>query len=900
MAIVIDRRGLLARLAAALMFAFLLPALPAAAKAPASETTASNILRATLPNGLKVVIVPNKLAPVVATSVNYLVGSNEVPEGFPGTAHAVEHMMFRGSPGLSAQQLSNIGSVMGGYYNANTRETMTQYYYNVPAEDLDVALNIEAARMAGIDCSQADWEKERGAIEQEVSRDMSMPQYKAQEKVRANLFAGTPYEHTPLGTRDSFDKTSAADLKAFHDTWYVPNNAVLIVVGNVEPKAALAKIKAIFGPLKAKPLPARPPVNLKPVEAANVNIDLDQPYTLAYLALRVPGYDSKDEAALEVLADVLQSKRYALYDMVAQGKALITFYGYSPLKTSGLAFLGVAIPPGADVAAAQKEMRDVIAKTLKDGVPADLVAAAKLQERRAAEQQKNSIAGLASVWADALVAAGLSSPDEAMARIEKVSTADVDRVARAYLTLDKAITVTLVSTGGGKPVAGGNSGGPESIALPESKPVELPAWAKAALDRLEAPKATMTPQVATLSNGLTLIVQPTKVSGTVSLYGMVRSDSDIQAAPGKEGVDTMLGELMDYGTTHLDRLAFRKAVDGIGASIDAGTGFSVSVLAKDFDRAVELLADNELNPALPEKALAALKSQYAPFFARRLTSPDYLTGRAVDEALLPKGDPELRQATGETVAALTRDDLVAYYKKVFRPDMTAIVVIGDITPQKARAVVEKYFGAWKAEGPKPDIDLPAVAANKAMTANVPNPAKVQDEVTLAHNLAMTRKDSDFYALALGNSVLGGGVFSARLYNDLRVNSGLVYNVSSRLVLGRTRGSYAVDYGSDPDKVSQASAIVIKDIKDMQATEVPEQALRDAKALMVRQIPLEESSIYAIAGGYLSRFDLDLPLDENLRAARRYIDITPAEVQAAFKKWLRPDDLVLVTQGPAPK
>src|SRR5579863_682091 len=130
-----------------------------------SRAADRDVLRATLSNGLRVIIVRNTLAPVVATSVNYLVGSDEAPKGFPGMAHAQEHMMFRGSAGLSADQLAEIGNVMGGNFNANTRESLTQYLYTVPSEDLDLALNIEASRMRDVSDRQEDWDKERGAIE---------------------------------------------------------------------------------------------------------------------------------------------------------------------------------------------------------------------------------------------------------------------------------------------------------------------------------------------------------------------------------------------------------------------------------------------------------------------------------------------------------------------------------------------------------------------------------------------------------------------------------------------------------------------------------------------------------------------------------------------------------------
>ncbi|HEY1898446.1 MAG TPA: insulinase family protein, partial [Steroidobacteraceae bacterium] len=176
----------------------------------ASSPAHSTVLRATLENGLRVVIVRNTLAPVVATSVNYMVGSQETPAGFPGTAHAQEHMMFRGSPGLSADQLANIGSIMGGDFNANTRENLTQYLYTVPAEDLDVALHIEALRMKGVTDSQSEWNHERGAIEQEVAQDLSDPGYVLYSKLRGIEFAGTPYAYDALGTRPSFEKTTAA------------------------------------------------------------------------------------------------------------------------------------------------------------------------------------------------------------------------------------------------------------------------------------------------------------------------------------------------------------------------------------------------------------------------------------------------------------------------------------------------------------------------------------------------------------------------------------------------------------------------------------------------------------------------------------------------------------------
>ena len=257
---------------------------------------APGVVRATLANGLRVVVVQNSLAPVVATSVNYLAGSDETPAGFPGTAHAMEHMMFRGSPGLSAEQLADIGSILGGDFNANTREGMTQYLFTVPAEDLDIALHIEALRMRAVLASAKEWDNERGAIEQEVAQDLSEPGYLLIEKLRGRMFAGTPYAHDALGTRPSFQKTTAAMLKSFHDTWYAPNNAILVIAGNVDPEATLSEVKQLFGDIPAKKLPPKPQVRLRPVQPGSFTVDTDQPSGTLMIAMRTPGPRDADFA----------------------------------------------------------------------------------------------------------------------------------------------------------------------------------------------------------------------------------------------------------------------------------------------------------------------------------------------------------------------------------------------------------------------------------------------------------------------------------------------------------------------------------------------------------------------------------------------------------------------------
>lgn len=869
-----------------------------AAAAPAAA--GGEVLRATLPNGLRVVIVRNSLAPVVTTEMNYLVGSNEAPAGFPGTAHALEHMMFRGSPGLSKDQLAEIAATLGGDFNADTTQTVTQYYFTVPAGDLDLALHIDALRMRGLDLSAGEWDKERGAIEQEVARDLSNPQYVFYSQLLAAMFKGTPYAHDALGTRASFDKTTTAMLRQFYRSWYAPNNAIFVIVGDVDPRRTLAKVQALFGGIPAKKLPPRPSLRLQPVKAETLHLPTDLPYGLALIAYRFPGLRTRDYAASQILADVLASKRGRLYALAPEGKALYAGFQASAFPATGIGFAFGVFPKGGNAGVLLDDMRTAIAATLSGGVPAELVAAAKRQEIAELEFEKNSVTGLANAWSEALAFQGLASPDELKAAFQAVTVADVARVAKRYLDAAHAITAILTPQSSGKAVTARGFGGAESFAAAPEKPVSLPEWARAALGRLSLPAFHLHPYVTRLPNGIRLIVQPTGVSDTVSVFGRIKNRPVMEEAPGEEGVSQVLDGLFEYGSTHLDRLAFQKALDAIAARERAGTSFSVQAPAEHFERAVALLADNELHPALPAGAFKVVREQTARFLAGELESPGYLFGRVMDKLLLPTGDPALRQPTPKTVMGLTLEAVRGYYARAFRPDLTTIVVIGKVTPAKAQGVISRYFGAWRAEGKPPLTELPPVPRNRPGEARVPDRTSVQDEVVLIQGLASNLHNPDRYALTLGDQILGQGFYASRLYRDLREKAGLVYTVNSRFDWSPTRAFYQVEYGCDPDKVGEARALILRDLKAMQATAVTPAELARAKAMLLRRIPLEQASTDRIAGALL-RYSLDgLPLDEPLVAARRYLKLTAPEVQAAYRKWIRPEDFVQVVKGPAPK
>ncbi len=883
---------------ALLVLASLLPTLFLGSLTRAETPPAPALVRATLENGLRVVILRSSLAPVVTTRLCYLVGSNESPAGFPGTAHALEHMMFRGSEGLSAEQLASLTAAMGGRSNAFTSQDVTQYLFTVPADQLETVLRIEAIRMRDVLCTEELWNKERGAIEQEVARDLSMPMYVFYSRLLERMFTGTPYAHDALGTRPSFEKTTGAMLKDFHDTWYVPNNAVLIIVGDVDPARALAMVKRLFGPIPRRPLPPRPRVDLRPVEPAEIRLDSDLPYAMAIVAYRLPGYRSPDMAAAGILADVLDSRRAGLYALGAEGKVLFAGFNYSLYREAGLGYAFAAFPKEKDPDEVVALLKGVVDGYLERGLPAELVEAVKRKTITAAEFRKNDIEDLAGEWARVLTLEGKNSPEDSIAAVRRVTVEDVNRIARACLRNEKAVVGILVPHESGKPVApSGDFQRTESFGPQQTETVALPDWARGVTRLPPVPSSRVHPKVVVLPNGLRVIIQPQSVSDTVTLYGRVKNTPELQEPKGREGVTEVLEGLFSYGTTTHDRLAFQREVDEIAAEIEVGRSFSLEVLSDAFDRGAELLAENLLHPALPPRAFEIVREETAAHVEGRRKSPSYVSRRALISRLYPKDDPRQREATPETVRSLKLEDVRDYYRSTFRPDLTTIVIVGNLPPACAVETVERYFASWKAVGPRPVTDLPPVPLNRPASVTVPDKSRIQDRVTLVETLGITRVHPDYYPLNVGLHVLSGGFYATRLYRDLRKRTGLVYTVQAFLQARKTRAVFGVIYGCDPDKVTRARSLVVENLRRMQKEPVSREELVRAKTLLVRQVPLSEASVSGVARTLLHLAVEELPLDEPVRAARRYLETPAVQVQRAFQKWIRPDDFVQVTLGP---
>ena len=862
-----------------------------------ADAKPDGVTRATLTNGLQVIVVNDPLAPVVTTMLNYKVGSNE--QSIDGQAHALEHMMFRGSKTLSVNQFMDTVGVTGGNFDADTQDSITQYFFTVPSQYLDIALRLERSRASGLSITQDQWSQERGAITQEVTQDNSNATYRLFTKMQSRMLAGTPYAKNGLGTVESFaHQIDAKNLRTFYNTWYHPNNAVFVIVGDVDGPSTIAKVKALFGDLPAAKLPTRDPVRLQPLKAAVYRDTSDQPYTAVLLGYRMPGFDSKDNAAAQIVADVLNSQRGDFFALAANGKAYGTeFFVQSYRKVSiGIAF--VAVPTTTKPEDAAKWTRDIIDGYRKNGVPADLVEAAKLREIAQLEQSRTSISDLANQWSAAVAGEGLSSPDDMISDFEHVSVADVNRVLRASLDNSSAIAAYAVPKNSGRLSAGGEMA-KEQVSVPPSRHEALPAFAQHVLDSLAVPKQTLSPVDMTLANGIRLIVQPEQTAHYVAVAGAILNNPQVQEPSGKEGVASIESSLLPYGTTTYDRIAYQQQLDAIAASVHAGPSFALSVPSAGFDRGMQLLADDELHPAYDPRYFGIVKTQTLQGVADEEKSPDHLAQVALTNALYPVGDPARRFETADSVKSVTLDDVKTWHAASYRPDLTTIVVIGDVTPDQAKATVEKYFGTWSATGSKPNVYASPVPLNDAKNVNVPANGRVQSSVQLIQNIDLRRTDPEWPALQVANTALTGGFYSSLLYHDLREVHGFAYYVGSSVAAGKYRSTFSVNYASDPKNVVPSQQQIVAVLSGLQKNGLEPDRLLRAKALLMGEIPIRESSFNGV-GGLLIDYSLrGLPLDQNLIDSKNELDVTQDTLKAAIAKFLRPNAFVRVVTGPAP-
>ena len=887
---------MIGRLCAAVMAGvFFLPQVVFAQTASASKAA---VVQATLANGMHVVLLPDKLAPVATTVMLYGVGSDD--DTMPGIAHATEHMMFRGTADVSATQFAEMAARAGAQYNAETSNISTQYYFKLPSAYTGLALRLEADRMTGALDREKDWDTERSAIEQEVRAHQSVPTASLTAKLRKAFFGDTPYARDGVGTIESFDKMRASDIAAFYHAWYHPANATLVVSGDIDPQTVLAEIHRDFDAIPSVPLPQHKAYSITPLTASTISDTVSEvPVPIAALVFRYPDLRSPDYAAASVLTAALQNQRGILTDLEVQGKVLGGFAVSAAFRDIGMSVVAAAGLPASSPAQTRASLESALDTYRQSGVPADLVEAAKQKLLSEQDYRESSISGLAFTWAGSLAADG-EPPDQVYANLQQVTPADVNRVLRSYLDAKNELAVLMQPKPGAAVAHTAGSSTSENVQVTPDKEEPMPAWAQAYFTApLRVPQADAAVRTYHLSNGLTLTVRPERNSPTVVVNGYIENSPQLYEPRGKDGVSEIAQALLPWGTTTYARTAYDAQLDAIAASVDLGSSFSAQVQAKNFDRAVQLLADGMLHPAFPAQAFALVQNNSARTLAAAANEPRTLAGIARREALYPPGDPRRRRATAATVGAVTLDDVKNWYHFAYRPDLTTIAIVGDVSPQQAKASIERYFGAWHAPATKkPSFKFPSIKRSSGgKTVTVNSSASTHSEVTLTQVIGVRSGEMDAIALELANTMLSDEGTGSLLFRDLRTAHGYVYDADSSLNIGSSTSTFSIDFASDPKNVSRAQAAAVAEVRNLQDHAVPDIELQRAKALLLAERVLPLDSYEGIAGDILDSAKNGLTVADEDRFWQRLLRVTPAQVQQAVKKWINVDRFSRVILAP---
>ncbi len=908
--------------------AFAAPVPAAAVQAPAADAAApvSELVsevdipyqQFTLDNGLRVIVHTDRKAPIVAVSVWYDVGSKEEPKGKTGFAHLFEHLMFNGSenaPGDFFKPLKEVGATD---YNGTTSFDRTNYFETVPTPALDRALFLESDRMGHLTgaITQAVLDEQRGVVQNEKRQGDNQPYGLFRYRMVEGLFPAThPYGHTTIGSMADLDAASLADVKQWFHDHYGPNNAVLVLAGDIDLATAKKKVEKYFGDIPRGPQNVLPQAPIPTLPARKDEVMKDRvAATMITRMWAVPGVNSPDMAPLDVAAGVLgglDSSR--LTDaLVRKEKLAVQVNAYNQsLAQVGIFVIQVIVRPGVDADVVGKRVDEIIADFLKTGPTEDEV------RRVVTSSAARTIAGLESVGgfggkAVALAQGALYSNDpgrykEDLENLAAQTPANVKAVANKWLSRPVyALTIEP---------------GPREAYAEATPPAKVPADTAA---KAEADEATVKgtrgplPEVGKVADLIFPEVEHTRLANGIELIyahrdavpitlATISFDAGTAADPADAlGTEALTLGMMDQGTTSLDATELAEAQERLGATISTGAGadrtyVGVFTPSANLLPALDLLADVVKNPAFAPAEVERVKGQQLAAIAQEMTSPRGLAARALPPLLFGEASPYAKQqGSGDpaAVAKLTRDDLIAFQHAWLRPDKATIFVTSSAPLAEVKAALDARFGAWTMPG---TAGTKTFAGNSAQSAPkivlIDRPDSPQSLIRAGVLTGLVGTD-DMLAYNAANDTLGGN-FLSRINMDLREAKSWSYGAGGGFDELEHAAPYIINAPVQADKTGPAIASLRQDLTSFLTTDGITKAEFDRTVTgTIRQLAgsFETSGDVMRAMQNIELFDR--PDDYYATLADRYRAFTIPQLDGAIRKVLDPDKLVWVVVGEA--
>ncbi|HEV8308691.1 MAG TPA: pitrilysin family protein [Methylomirabilota bacterium] len=875
---------------------------PAPTPSPGATFTAG-IRETTLPNGLKVLTKEVRSAPVVSFSVWYKVGSRNEHTGITGVSHLLEHMMFKGTKRYAVGEIARTLFLNGAAFNASTYYDWTNYWETIASDRLELAMAIEADRMAHSRIDKTDLDAEMTVVRSELEGGENNPGRLLWQAVAATAFQAHPYHWPVIGWRSDVENVPRDAIHHYYKTHYGPNTATVVIVGDVDAAEALRLVGKHFGPLARIPVP--PPVyTAEPPQRGERRVTVRRAGSLPMVmtAYKGPAASHPDFYALDVLAMVLGEGRTSrLYQgLVEKQLASSADAGAPSLKDPFLIYLSATARPGVPAEKLEAALLEEVERVKAAPITDEELARATRRIEADFVFQTDSVSAQArqiGYWAMVDDWRYLATY---LDRIRALTPAGIQAIARKYLVPDARTVGYFIPT-----TEGGEAAPPPKEA---SARVEKPRRG----DRLiPLPKPSKTAPVSrqiarfTLDNGIRVVVQENPANPTLALRASVPAGSIVEPRD-TPGLASLTASMLTRGTATRSALEFATVLENVGARLDATANTLTTMISgraqsKDFELVLDLLADMLTRPAFPAEDLERLKGRALAGLSQEKTSPDRLASRAFERAIYPPGHP-LRAVTveeaEEAIKRATREDLEQFYRRQYGPDRMILVVTGDVKADRVRQGLAARLGAWPRNPqatPLPAPDVPLQDKPETLVIRVPD--RSQTAILWGHAGGLRRSDPDFYATQVLNLILGGaGALNSRLGNIIRDEQGLAYNVYSFFDANLYPGPFEAALGTNPANARKAIGSLEAEIRRMREKGATQRERDEAVAYLTGRFPLRLETNVGMAEILWAVEFYSLGSDYIDRYGDHYRAVTVAQVNEAARKHLHPDRATLIVAG----
>jgi len=918
----ITRRPLAAALAMAITATFGVAGL-APADAATRPAAGSEVLipyeEFTLPNGLRVVVHTDRKAPIVAVNIWYHVGSKDEPAGRSGFAHLFEHLMFNGSENHRGEFFEPFELVGATDMNGTTWLDRTNYFQNVPTTALDMALWMESDRMGHLlgAIDQKVLDEQRGVVQNEKRQGENQPYGQADDEIYRALYPkGHPYHHSTIGSMNDLNAASLEDVKNWFRAWYGPNNAVLVLAGDIDAKTAREKVTRYFGDIPAGP--TMPRVEAGPVKRQTTRATMTDkvPQARIYRAWSVARYGDADLERLQLLAQVLGGSKSSRLDrrLVFQDKLAdkVSAYVY-PFELASTFYITADVKQGVDPARVEAIIDEELRRLLAEGPDAAELQQAQTVVKAGFVRGIERIGGFGGK-ADALAECAVYTGDPGCFRtsldvVAGATPAALQASGRQWLGEGSH---TLVVLPGERTVLPEEpSPTPAPFALP--KPDPKFRTVATGVDRSRGvPMPESFPdlkfpalQRATLGNGTRVILARRDAVPVVQFSYEFKGGFAADLGR-KLGTSSFTLGMLDEGAGDLDALAFANRAESLGASLGAGAALDganayLSALKENLDASLGLFADMLRRPRFEQKEIDRVRATWIAGIAQEKARPNGAALRVLPPLLYGQGHPYAIPFSGTgteaSIASLTREDLVEFHRQWVRPDGATLIVVGDTTLEEVVPLLEKHFGDWKPAAPAvaggeiPQVPRPA----EPRVYLIDQPGAVQATI-LAGQVVPSTKDPGATRFDFANSVLGGE-FSSRLNMNLREDKHWAYGAYSFSSGAIGQRPWIAFAPVQIDRTADALKELDREIRRYASGEAPPTAAEVAKiqATEIRSLPGAYETGRAVLGtlGGIVRFDR--PDDYVFRRKAEIEGLTVEQVRQAAAT-LDPDKLVWVVVG----